>query len=108
MSIDLEKEKTCAFTGHRVLKADFDEKLLKSVINQIVAGYIPPYHSFDFHNPCISVHKGFPYHLQSFIVGGVISSVCVSNGVKFTPDTIEFINAPISVFVDNFTRPTKL
>ena len=36
MSMVIEKEKTCAFTGHRILKADFDEELLKSVIKKIV------------------------------------------------------------------------
>ena len=30
------KEKTCAFTGHRILREDFDKKLLASVIREVI------------------------------------------------------------------------
>ena len=36
MKTVIDRKKTCAFTGHRILKEDFDGELLRSVIKQIV------------------------------------------------------------------------
>ena len=36
MNTELDRKKTCAFTGHRNIRPDFDAELLKSVIKRIV------------------------------------------------------------------------
>jgi len=38
--VEIDREKTCSFTGHRIMSGNFDERTLIKIINEVISrGY---------------------------------------------------------------------